>query len=69
MFSPDRKTAASERARVCRPGGRIGLANWTPEVFIRQAFKALGRQLPPPAGAQPRSLWGVETLLHSLFGE
>jgi hypothetical protein len=56
-------------ARVCRPGGRIGLANWTPDGFVGQMFKAIGRQLPPPAGAQPPSLWGVEAHLRSLFGE
>jgi ubiquinone/menaquinone biosynthesis C-methylase UbiE len=69
MFAPDQATSASEMARVCRPGGRIGLANWTPEGFIGQLFKTLGRQLPPPPGVQPPSLWGVETHLHSLFGE
>jgi ubiquinone/menaquinone biosynthesis C-methylase UbiE len=68
MFSPDQARAASELARVCRPGGRIGLANWTPESFIGQMFKTLGRHMPPPAGLQPPSLWGVETHLQSLFG-
>ena len=69
MFAPDQAKAASELARVCRPVGRIGLANWTPDGFIGQLFKVLGRQLPPPAGVQPPSLWGVEAHLHSLFGE
>jgi hypothetical protein len=54
---------------VCRPGGRIGLANWTPEGFVGQMFKVLGRYVPPPAGLQPPALWGVERHLHSLFGE
>jgi ubiquinone/menaquinone biosynthesis C-methylase UbiE len=68
MFSPDQGRAAAEMARVCKPGGRIGLANWTPESLVGRMFKVLGRQLPPPAGVQPPSLWGVETHLQSLFG-
>ena len=68
MFAPDQARAASELARVCRPGGRIGLANWTPGGFIGQLFKTLGRYLPPPAGAQSPALWGVEAHLHALFG-
>lgn len=67
MFAPDHATSASELARVCRPGGRIGLANWTPEGFIGQVFKVLGRHVPPPAGAQPPSLWGTEAHLKALF--
>ena len=69
MFSPDQARAAAELARVCRPGGRIGLANWTPEGFIGQVFKTLGRHLPPPAGVHPPSRWGVQAKLHTLFGE
>jgi hypothetical protein len=69
MFSPDHGRAAAEMARVCRPGGRIGLANWTPDSLVGRMFKVLGRQLPPPAGVQPPSLWGVETHLQSLFGD
>jgi SAM-dependent methyltransferase len=68
MFSPDQPRAASELARVCRPGGRIGLANWTPESLVGQMFKVIGRHLPPPAGVQSPSLWGVEAHLQSLFG-
>ena len=69
MFAPDQGRAAAELARVCRPGGRIGLANWTPEGFIGQVFRTLGRHLPPPAGVQPPSRWGVEANLHALFGD
>ncbi len=68
MFAPDQPRAAAELARVCRPGGRVGLANWTPEGFVGQLFKTLGRQLPPPAGVQPPSSWGVESHLRELFG-
>ncbi|WP_137916956.1 class I SAM-dependent methyltransferase [Hydrogenophaga sp. 2FB] len=69
MFAPDHARSAAEMARVCRPGGRIGLANWTPEGFIGQLFKVLGRHVPPPAGVQPPSLWGTESHLRELFGE
>ena len=69
MFAPDQAQAASEMARVCRSGGRIGLANWTPEGFVGQMFKTLGRHVPPPSGAQPPSRWGDEGQLRQLFGE
>ncbi len=69
MFAPDHARSAAEMARVCRPGGRIGMANWTPEGFIGQLFKTLGRHLPPPAGLQAPSLWGVESHLRELFGK
>ena len=69
MFTPDHARAAGELLRVCRPGGRIGLANWTPEGFVGQVFKGLGRHVPPPAGVQPPSLWGTEAHLQTLFGE
>jgi len=68
MFAPDHARSAAEMARVCRSGGRIGMANWTPGGFIGQLFKVLGRHLPPPAGAQPPPLWGSEAHLRSLFG-
>jgi len=69
MFTPDHAKAAAELARVCRPGGRIGLANWTPGGFIGQLFKVLGKHLPPPAGVQSPSLWGTEAHLKELFGD
>jgi SAM-dependent methyltransferase len=67
MFTPDQERAAAELVRVCRPGGRIGLANWTPESFIGQLFKTLGRHLPPPAGVKSPALWGTEVRLAELF--
>lgn len=67
IFAPDQLKVTKQLARVCRPGGRIGLANWTPEGFIGQLFKTLGHQLPPPADVQPLSRWGVESHLHTLF--
>lgn len=68
MFTPDQDKAASELLRVCRPGGRIGLANWTPDGFIGQLFKTIGRHVPPPAGVRPPSLWGATERLDELFG-
>jgi len=69
MFAPDHGKSASEMARVVRPGGRIGLANWTPAGFIGQLFTVLGRHVAPPAGVQAPSLWGTEAHLKYLFGE
>ena len=68
MFTPDQERAAAELARVCRSGGRIGLANWTPESFIGQLFKTIGKYLPPPAGVLSPSLWGTRERLAELFG-
>jgi SAM-dependent methyltransferase len=69
MFTPDQDKAAAEMARACKPGGRIGLANWTPGSFVGEIFKTLGRYLPPPAGVKSPALWGTEARLHELFGE
>lgn len=69
MFTPDQDKAAKEMRRVCRAGGRIGLANWTPDGFIGQLFKTIGRHVPPPAGLKPPSLWGTAERLDELFGE
>jgi ubiquinone/menaquinone biosynthesis C-methylase UbiE len=67
MFAPDHARSAAEMARVCRSGGRVGMANWTPGGFIGQLFKTLARHLPPPAGALSPALWGSEAHLRSLF--
>ena len=68
MFTPNQEKAAAEMLRVCRPGGKIGLANWTPQGFIGQMFKAIGRHVPPPAGVKPPGLWGTRERLDELFG-
>ena len=68
MFSPDHTRAASEMLRVVRDGGRIGLANWTPEGFIGQLFKMVGSYVPPPAGLKSPALWGTEPHIVALFG-
>jgi ubiquinone/menaquinone biosynthesis C-methylase UbiE len=69
MFSPDQETAASELLRVVRPGGRIGLANWTPEGFIGALFRVVGSFSPPPAGLKPAAAWGTESRIAELFGD
>jgi ubiquinone/menaquinone biosynthesis C-methylase UbiE len=68
MFTPDQERAAGELARVCKRGGKIGLANWTPQGFIGQLFKTVGQHLPPPAGAKSPTRWGTRTGLAELFG-
>ena len=68
MFTPNQDRAAAELARVCKRGGKIGLANWTPDGFIGQVFKTLGKYLPPPAGARSPALWGTEARLKEMFG-
>ena len=69
MFTPNQERAASEMARVCKSGGKIGLANWTPSGFIGELFKLMGRYIPPPAGVKSPSLWGTEERLRELFGD
>ncbi|MDD1527405.1 SAM-dependent methyltransferase [Bradyrhizobium sp. WBOS7] len=67
MFTPDQEKAASELARVCKSGGKIGLANWTPQGFIGQLFKTIGKHLPPPAGVKSPALWGTPARLEEMF--
>ena len=68
MFAPDQDKAAAELARVCKSGGKIGLANWTPEGFIGQLFKVLGKYLPPPPGSKSPALWGSRARITEMFG-
>jgi ubiquinone/menaquinone biosynthesis C-methylase UbiE len=67
MFTPDHDRAAAELARVCKPGGKIGLANWTPDGFIGQLFKTIGKHVAPPPGAKSPALWGTRTRIGELF--
>jgi len=67
MFAPNQDRAAAELMRVCRPKGKIGLANWTPDGFIGQVFKTLGKYLPPPAGPKSPALWGTRARLTEMF--
>ena len=68
MFTPQHARTAAEMLRVVRPGGRIGLASWTPEGFIGQLFKLIGAHVPPPAGLKSPALWGSEPHIVELFG-
>ena len=55
--------------RVCRPGGTVGLANWTPDGYIGQLFKTIGRYVPPPSGVNSPAAWGTEAFIEQHFGE
>ena len=68
MFAPNQERAASELLRVVRPGGRIGLANWTPGGFIGRLFELMGAHVPPPPGLRSPMEWGSEPRLVELFG-
>ncbi|QIG93890.1 MULTISPECIES: class I SAM-dependent methyltransferase [unclassified Bradyrhizobium] len=68
MFTADQQQAANELRRVCRIGGKIGLASWTPEGFIGQVFKTIGKYVPPAPGVKSPALWGTEAHLVALFG-
>ncbi len=69
MFTPNQRQAAAEMARVCRPGGKIGMANWTADGFIGHLFKTLGKHVAPPAGVQSPAQWGAQDWLEDAFGE
>jgi SAM-dependent methyltransferase len=68
MFAPDQVRTASEMLRVTRAGGRIGMANWTPEGFLGDLFRLMGSFVKPPAGLDSPMLWGTEKRLETLFG-
>jgi ubiquinone/menaquinone biosynthesis C-methylase UbiE len=68
MFTPNQDKAAAELIRVCKSGGKIGLANWTPEGFIGQLFKTIAKHMPPPAGVKSPALWGTRARITELFG-
>jgi ubiquinone/menaquinone biosynthesis C-methylase UbiE len=67
MFTPNHEQASRELRRVCRPGGKIGLANWTPEGFIGALFKTIGQYIPPAPGTRSPSLWGTRKHIEALF--
>ena len=68
MFAPNQEKAAQELIRVCRSGGRIGMANWTPAGFWGRTFGLVAKYLPPPEGLRPPPEWGTEKRLRELFG-
>lgn len=69
MFAPDQPKTASELLRVTKPGGRIGMANWTPDGAVGTMFKTIAKHAPPPPGVESPLLWGTEDRLRDLFGD
>jgi SAM-dependent methyltransferase len=69
MFAPDQPKTASELLRVCKPGGRIGMANWVPDGFVGEMFITSAKHAPPPPGVKPPILWGTEDHLREVFGD
>jgi len=69
MFTPDHEKPAREMLRVCRSGGKIGLANWTPDGFIGDLFRTIGKFIPPPTGMKSPALWGTRDHIIGLFGQ
>jgi ubiquinone/menaquinone biosynthesis C-methylase UbiE len=69
VFATNHEKTANELVRVCRVGGKIGMANWTPSGFIGTVFRTISQMVPPPEGVRPPILWGTEAHLHQLFGD
>ncbi len=69
MFAPDQEQTARELLRACKPGGRIGMANWVPDSDVGQMFMTVAKHAPPPPGVLPPLLWGTEDRLRELFGD
>jgi ubiquinone/menaquinone biosynthesis C-methylase UbiE len=69
MFAPEQEKAAAELLRVCKPGGRIGMANWVPDGGVGRMFMTTAKHAPPPPGVQSPLLWGTEERLRELFGD
>ncbi len=69
IFAPDQEKVASELLRVCRPGGKIGMANWTPDSFVGELSRTVGKHVSPPPGSKSAFLWGTEERLRELFGD
>jgi SAM-dependent methyltransferase len=69
MFAADQEKAAAELLRACKPGGRIGMANWVPDSGIGQMFMTVAKHAPPPPGVNPPLLWGTEERLRQLLGD
>lgn len=68
MFAPDQEAVAREMTRVCRSGGRVGMANWTPDSMVGDMFRTVGRHVPPPQGVQPAVAWGDPDRVRALLG-
>ncbi|HWX54382.1 MAG TPA: class I SAM-dependent methyltransferase [Verrucomicrobiae bacterium] len=69
MFAPRPEVAAAELLRVCRPGGLVAMANWTPTGFVGQMFATSAKHVPPPGGIPAPVLWGDETTVRQRFAK